>query len=124
MRRFVSLREYRPVRYACQSLLIWNAALPNTFHSLSWAIMFTRVFPDGSKKQPPRSSKNVLVPHCACEVATTGTPVELLTTPMPPVVMRPGFVLLEMATSPMSGRNDVLEKSRSFWSRGFCSLYD
>ena len=53
-----------------------------------------------------------------------GVPVELLTTPMPPVVISAGFVLLEMPMRPMSGMYDDREKLRSTWSSDFCSLYE
>ena len=51
-------------------------------------------------------------------------PVELLTTPMPPVVISAGFVLLEMPMRPMSGMYDDRENLRSTWSSDFCSLYE
>jgi hypothetical protein len=127
--RRVSSCEYRPWTYACQSLLIWYLPLPKKFHSLSLGIMLIPCTADGSKKQlVPRMSSlaKMLGEHSADGLADVftriGTPPALLTAPMPPVVMRPGNVLLDTPIRPMSGRYDELEKLRSAWSSGFCSL--
>jgi len=64
---------------------------------------------DGSKKQPvPRiaSLKNVLGAQSSGDSARRAGPPRLVTTPMPPVVMLQGLVLLEMPMRPMSGMYD------------------